>query len=275
MSTEIPDSYRDTAQAKRLVPALARGLDVLEFVRGATRPPSAAELTSGLGLPRTSVHELIQTLVARGYLDELHGAPRRYQLGVRLFELGNVYAAGLDLAREGQVAAARVAAECQETVQVAIRDGTEVIYVAKVDSTHPVRMVSFPGARLPAHLTGLGKMLLSAVPEEQLASLYPDGDELPGMTPHSIRSLERLREVLAEIRRDGLSWDECESNPAVNCVAAPVYDHDGSMVAAMSISVPTIRWSAAHAARYAELVRQGAADLSRRLGHVSLARGAA
>ena len=62
---------------------------------------------------------------------------------------------------------------------------------------------------------------------------------------------------------------------AVNCVAAPVYDHDNSMVAALSISVPTIRWSAAHASRYGELVRRGAADLSRRLGHVSLHRGAA
>jgi DNA-binding IclR family transcriptional regulator len=95
------------------------------------------------------------------------------------------------------------------------------------------------------------------------------------MTPHSITSLDALRRQLAEIRRDGLSWDECESNPAVNCVAAPVYDHDHRMVAAMSISVPTIRWSAAHAARYAELVRHGAADLSRRLGYVSVARGAA
>jgi IclR family KDG regulon transcriptional repressor len=275
VDTEIPDSRRDTAQEKRQVPALARGLDILEFVRSADAPSSAAELTRGLGLPRTTVHELIQTLLARGYLDEVNGAPRRYRLGVRLFELGNVYAAGLDLAREGRAAAEAVAAECQETVQVAIRDGIEVIYVAKVDSTHPVRMVSFPGARLPAHLTGLGKMLLSAVPDEELAVLYPDGDELPSMTPHSIRSLDRLRQVLADIRRDGLAWDECESNPAVNCVAAPVYDHDHVMVAAMSISVPTIRWSAAHAARYAELVRRGAADLSRRLGHVAIDRGAA
>src|SRR5438876_8015420 len=147
MAAEIPDSHRDTAQEKRQVPALARGLDILEFARSAGQPPSAAELTRGLGLPRTTVHELIQTLVARAYLDELPGAPRRYRLGVRLFELGNVYAAGLDLAREGRAAAEAVAAECQETVHVAIRDGTDVIYIAKVDSTHPVRMVSSTGGR--------------------------------------------------------------------------------------------------------------------------------
>jgi IclR family KDG regulon transcriptional repressor len=258
----------------RLVPALARGLDVLEHVRAAPEPPSAADVARALDLPRTTVHELLQTLIARNYLDEAPGAPKRYRLGVRLFELGNVYAGRLELATEGRQAAERIAAECQETVHVAIRDGTDVIYIAKVDSTHPVRMVSATGGRLPAHLTAVGKMLLSAVPDPELGALYPT-PELPGMTAHSIRSLEALREALAEVRRDDLAWDECESNDDVNCVAAPVRDHDGDMLAAISISVPTIRWSRAQASRYAELVRRGAADLSERLGYVTPGRGAA
>jgi DNA-binding IclR family transcriptional regulator len=151
-------------------------------------------------------------------------------------------------------------------VHVAIRDGADVIYVAKVDSTHPVRMVSATGRRLPAHVTAVGKMLLSAVSDTELEALYPNPD-LPGLTPHSIRGREQLRRALADVRRDRVAWDECESNTAVNCVAAPVYDAAGAMVAAMSISVPTVRWSAAHASRYGELVRRGAADLSARLGH--------
>jgi IclR family KDG regulon transcriptional repressor len=141
-----------------------------------------------------------------------------------------------------------------------------VIYVAKVDSTHSVRMVSATGRRLPAHVTAVGKMLLSAVPESELDELYP-GPTLEGMSPDSIRDLDELRQVLAEVRRDGTAWDECESNANVNCVAAPVYDHSDEMVAAMSISVPTVRWSASQAARYAQLVRRGARELSARLGH--------
>lgn len=258
----------------RLVPALARGLDVLEHVRGADEPPSAADISRELDLPRTTVHELLRTLIARRYLDETPGAPKRYRLGVRLFELGNVYAGRLELATEGRQAAERVAAECQETVHVAIRDGTDVIYIAKVDSTHPVRMVSATGGRLPAHLTAVGKMLLSAVPDAELDELYPQ-PELPGMTEKSIRSVEALRATLADVRRDDLAWDECESNDAVNCVAAPVRDHAGEMLAAISISVPTIRWSTKEASRYADLVRRGAADISGRLGWVTPGRGAA
>jgi IclR family transcriptional regulator, KDG regulon repressor len=250
-----------------LVPALRRGLEILERVGAVERPPSAAELARSLELPRTTVHELLRTLVSLHYLDEVGGAPRRYRLGIKPFELGNVYAAGLDLAREGRRAAERVAAECQETVHVAIRDGADVIYVAKVDSTHPVRMVSATGRRLPAHVTAVGKMLLSAVPDNELEALYPDEGDLPGLTPHSIRSREELRRALEDVRRDRVAWDECESNAAINCVAAPIHDDGGAMVAAMSISVPTVRWSAAHASRYAELVRRGATDLSERLGH--------
>ena len=260
----VTRSRKDAVE--RLVPALRRGLEILERVGRAEQPPSAAELADSLELPRTTVHELLRTLVLLRYLDDVGGAPRRYRLGIKPFELGNVYAAGLDLAREGRRAAERVAAECQETVHVAIRDRTDVIYVAKVDSTHPVRMVSATGRRLPAHVTAVGKMLLSAVTDEELEALYPDPD-LPGLTSQSIRSRDQLRRALDDVRRDRVAWDECESNAAVNCVAAPIYDDAGEMVAAISISVPTVRWSAAHASRYAELVRRGAVELSARLGH--------
>jgi IclR family transcriptional regulator, KDG regulon repressor len=249
-----------------VVPALRRGLEILEAVGGSEHPPSAADLAAALDLPRTSVHELLRTLVSSGYLEELPGAPRHYRLGIKPFELGNVYAAGLDLAREGRRAAQRVAEQCQETVHVAIRDGTDVIYVAKVDSTHPVRMVSATGRRLSAHVTAVGKMLLSTVPDEELDELYPE-PALEPMTPDSITERDELRHVLDQVRRDGVAWDECESNAAVNCVAAPVFDHRGRMIAAMSISVPTVRWSARQAARYEQLVRRGARDLSARLGY--------
>jgi IclR family transcriptional regulator, KDG regulon repressor len=135
--------------------------------------------------------------------------------------------------------------------------------------------VSAVGRRLPAHVTAVGKMLLSGVPDAELRKLYPAEEPLQGLTPASIRSFDELVAALAEVRSQGLAFDECESNAAVNCVAAPVYDHAGKMVAAMSISVPTLRWSAARAARFADLVRRGAADLSRRLGDPGRERGAA
>lgn len=250
----------------RVVPAVSRALDILElFLDGPAL--SAPDITERLGLPRTTVHELITTLVERSYLVPEPGQPTRYRLGMRPFQLGSAFAERLDLAHEAREVAERVAAECDETVHVAVLDGTYVVYIAKADSTHPVRMVSAVGRRLPAHCTGVGKMLLSGLSEAALDARYPRDRELSGMTPQSITSPARLRTRLAEIRANGLAYDHCESNEAVHCVAAPVYDHAGEMVAAISISVPLMRWDDERRHQWSELVRTGAATLSQNLGH--------
>jgi DNA-binding IclR family transcriptional regulator len=250
----------------RAVPAVSRALDILELFL--ERPSlSAPQITEHLGLPRTTVHELVSTLVDRGYLDAVPGAPISYRLGMRTFQLGSQFADRLDLVREAQEAAAEVALVCDETVHVAVLDGASVVYVAKVDSTHPVRMVSAVGRRLPAHCTAVGKLLLSALSPEALDARYPAGGSLPAMTPQSITSPARLRAALRQVAADGVAYDDCESNEAVRCVSAPVYDHGGRMVAAMSISAPTIRWTDERRGEWSELVRSGAVALSRRLGH--------
>ena len=177
--------------------------------------------------------------------------------------------AALDLIEHPTVKAAyrTVAETCDETVHVAILEGTDVIYIAKVDSTHAVRMVSAAGRRLPAHCTSVGKMLLASLPEAELAARVPDGAELTAMTPNSITEPAALREALAAIRRRGLAVESRESNPDVSCVAAPVQDRSGRVVAALSISVPMIRWSEERQEELAALAVKGARQLSERLGH--------
>lgn len=247
----------------RTVPAVMRALDIMElFLDGA--PHTAPDITTKLGLPRTSAHELVTTLAHRGYLVPTD-RPGHYRLGVPLFHLGSVFAEQVDLAREGRAVAERVAAESAETAQVAVLDGTNVVYVAKVDGSHPVRLVSSVGRRLPAHCTAVGKMLLSALPQDEFDARYPRGVALPAMTPQSITSPELLSGQLAEIRRRGVATEYCESNPDVACVAAPILDAGGTVVAALSVSVPTQRWSGME--RFAPHVTDGAAELAARLGY--------
>ena len=249
-----------------LVPAVTRAIDILETFRGDARPLSVPELAARLGLPRSTAHDLVRTLVGRGYLRALDDQPHKFVLGLRVFELGSAYADSLDLPREGRRMAAAVSAVCDETVHVAVLDGTEVVYIAKVDSTQAVRMVSAVGRRLPAHRTAVGKMLLSGLSDRELAGRYGRSKSLASMTPNSITSLPRLRRELAVIRARGMAFDDCESNIDVRCVAAPVYDRDGHMAAALSISVPMTRMRPKRREELAALVKQGAQDLSRRLG---------
>lgn len=250
----------------RAVPAVQRAFDVLELFL-VERELSAPEITAKLGLPRTTVHELVGTLVERDYLAPAGPDSNRFRLGVRTFQLGSAYAERLDLAREGQLVAEEIAGRCHETVHLGVLEGADVFYVAKVDSSHPVRMVSAVGRRLPAHCTAVGKTLLAAMPRDQLDELYPN-TRLAGMTDNSITQRKNLYRELERTGQEGLAHEYCESNEAVACVAAPVRDRTGEVVAALSISVPIPRWSDDVEAALGELVREGAATLSERLGHL-------
>jgi DNA-binding IclR family transcriptional regulator len=151
-------------------------------------------------------------------------------------------------------------------VHVGVRDGQEVLYVAKADSDAAVRMVSAVGRRLPLHLTGVGKALLASLRDDEVRALYGDAEELPQMTARSIGSVTELLRQLDGVRRRGIAYDNCESNPFVCCVATTVTDATGSVVAGMSISVPTVRLDEKRRKELSLLVRQGAEELSVRLG---------
>ena len=254
----------------RTVPAVNRALDILELFED-TDELTPAEIIAALNLPRTSVGELLNTLVARGYLAMDEQRSKRLRLGLRAFRLGHAYADRLDLQTEAQAASAVVAAECGETVQVAVLDKASVVYIAKVDSVHPVRLVSAIGRSLPAHCTAVGKMLLSGLTDDELDSVYDGATRLVTLTPHSIATVEQLRDELNHIRESGLAWESCESNDAVGCAAAPVYGTGNRMIAAMSIAVPMSRLSDDVRAGIAEDVQRGAEALSARLGHVAVA----
>jgi IclR family KDG regulon transcriptional repressor len=252
----------------RRVPAVSRALDILELFLDGDGTLSAPEITRRLHLPRTTVHELVTTLAARSYLASVPGQPGRYRLGVRTYQLGSRYAEQLDIAAEGHQVARSVAETCGETVHVAVLEDVDVIYIAKVDSTHAVRMVSAAGRRLPAHCTAVGKMLLASLPPEELDVRLPESDgQLRAMTPNSITAPDQLRRHLAEIRESGVASEQRESNSDVSCVAAPVRDRTGRVVAALSISVPMVRWSEGRQAELADLAVKGADQLSERLGH--------
>ena len=251
----------------REIPALKRAFNVLELFITEPRPMTVPEITARLNLPRTTAHEIVNTMVNSGYLhrDDDHG--NKVFLGFKLFELGGVYATNFDLIAEGRQVATEIVKICDETVQMAVRERAEVIFIAKVDSSKAVRLVSTVGSRLPAHCTAVGKMLLSSLTEDEIIQLYGDNATLQKMTANSITSISELLQELKAIRQRGLAYDDCESNEDVRCVAAPLYNHRGEMIAAMSTSVPVTRMTMGKQDELGQLIRKGAEELSRRLGH--------
>jgi DNA-binding IclR family transcriptional regulator len=216
-----------------------RALDILSAISDAPGGVTFGELTTRLELPKSSVFEVLEVLLQRRFV-QMDPESRRYTLAIRAWEVGARYLGQHDLASEAQPFMKAVVAELNETVQLAVLDGMDNVYIAKVDCSHPVRLQSAVGKRLPAHATGLGKALLAALPAEELEQRL-DAAVLTGYTTRTITDRARLTAQLEAIRKAGFAVDDQEYTPGLRCVAVPVRDHRGVAVAALSASVPMMR----------------------------------
>ena len=233
-------------------------------------PLTFREVAGALGLPASSAHSLLKTLVRREYL-LLDPDDRRYQLGRRLWEVAQAYVTSDSLPRLAQPIMDRVVAETGETVQMARLDGVENVYLAISESPQPMKLVSAVGKRLYAHATALGKVLLAGLSEDEarrrLAPL-----QLPRFTPHTIVEQEALFAALGEVRQRGYAVDNEEYVIGCRCIAMPVRDAEGRVIAAMSVSIPTPRYGEEMAARTHVALAGAVEELSVRLGYLGAAR---
>lgn len=253
----------------REVPALARGLRILDLVASSSTPLKIAEISARLEIPRSATYELINTLRVHRAVEQT--ADGGIMLGAKLFMLGSRFADNVDADRLTSDAAAALRDRVDETIQVAVLDGRNVLYTAKAESSRQLRLVSTVGRTLPAHVTGIGKAMLAALSAEKLDALY-GGSPLETFTPTSIGTLAALTRELRTTRERGYAIDNSESTPDVSCVAAAIRDSSGDVVAAMSISVPLSRMSDELRTEYAREVVAAAADLSDRLGYLPAAK---
>jgi len=246
-------------------PSVDRALAALECLAEHRDGLAMSELGRRLGVAKSSLHAILATMRARGFVDR-DPVTKRYTLGARCLLVGAAFARHDNLLSAFQDLARSLAARTGETVQLAVLRGRHACYVGKQDGTHQVRLASTVGSQLPAHATALGKALLSDLPEADLDALFA-GVALEPVTAQTITSLARLKRELARVRADGYAVDRGETLPEVRCVAAPVRGGDGTVAAAISVSVPVFRIDDRREAELAREIRACAAGLSLRLGH--------
>jgi DNA-binding IclR family transcriptional regulator len=253
-----------SAGNRRTVKSAERVLDLLEVLGRRGGGMTFGMLQSAMQIPKSSLHALLEVATARGYVDFADGT-RLYTLGIKAWESSQAYLQQHDLLREARTVMERIAAETRETVQIAKLDGIENIYLAKADSTYPLRLQSEIGTRLLAHATGLGKALLACLPMDEVQSRFA-GIRLPRMTANTITDMDKLVEELTATRVRGFGIDNEEYTPGVFCVAVPVRDNNDDAAIAMSISVPVLRTTLGKLAQGLSLLATGSLEISRRAG---------
>ena len=260
LNTTNPERTGERTRAK----SADRALQVLEYL--ATVPDGAtfSDIARALSMPKSSTHELLAVMSERSFL-EFTPETKSYRIGIRTWELGQAFISHRDLLSEARPVIASVSARLDETVQISVLDGLEEVYLDRVDSSQPLRVQAIVGSRAPAHSTALGKVLLSDRREAEILSDLR-GRKLLGLTPNTIISAEALIDELRWVRLMGFAVDDQEYALGLRCVAVPIRDHSGSIVAAISVAVPITRGSADELTDALLAVDQGAREISRKLG---------
>ncbi|MGB9662023.1 MAG: IclR family transcriptional regulator [Moorellaceae bacterium] len=251
----------ETSQIRSVAKAL-RIIDVLAEARGEL---ALHEIAGRLGLAKSTVHGLLSTLRDFGYVEQ-SVFTGKYKLGVRLFELGNIVAHGWDVRTVAAPYIQRLVDELGETVHLVVLDKGEVLYIDKRESRESLRIVSQVGMRLPAHCTGVGKVLLAFLPPSEVKRIIA-ARGLPRFTKNTITDLKTLEAELARVRAQGYAIDNEEIMDSLRCVAAPIRDHSGKVCAAMSVSGPVARLEGERLNLAIERVTKTAAEISAGLGY--------
>jgi DNA-binding IclR family transcriptional regulator len=241
------------------VGTLARGLDVLELFSRHGPELSQKQISEELALPMPTVHRLTALLTERGWLDR-DPATRRLRLGMELARLVPAMLSGMRLPELARPHVARLASDLQETVNIAILQGAEIVYLLSEPGNRQLTSQVTIGARLPAHCTALGKCLLSRLPDEAVrAVLGPEPYER--RTANTLTTWSELAADLAATREAGVAVSEEELEVGLVSIAAPVRWIDGPGTGAINVSLPATRATAAFRRRLIAALLQTAAAI--------------
>ncbi|MGG1658486.1 IclR family transcriptional regulator [Brevibacillus sp. NRS-1366] len=222
-----------------LVKSLDRALQIFEVLGSRRGGYGVTEISKEIGLNKTSVYRMLSTFVRHGYVEQ-DAETEKYKLGYKILELSSALLEFIDLRTEAKPILKELENLTNEVIHLVVYDRGEVVYIEKLEGNETLRMHSKVGTRAPMHCTGVGKVIMAYLPSSEVSKIM-DRQALEKYTVHTIVDKEALHDHLAEIRRNGFAYDLEENEIGISCIAAPIFDHTGKIVAAVSISGPTMR----------------------------------
>lgn len=216
-----------------MINSVDRALAILCQYSQRVRELGVTELGQILGLPKSTVHGLVKTLEARGFLVR-NAENGKYRLGLKVYELGMAYSTGMELQTAARPVAQALSAKYGKSVHVAIFAGGMAVFIMKAEHQDSIMALPRTGLSFPAHATAAGKVLLAHLPEAELEKYL--AEDLYPLTRRTITDRKLLAGELEKVRTQGYAVDNEETFSGIGCVAAPIRDQSGQVVAAVSLS---------------------------------------
>jgi IclR family acetate operon transcriptional repressor len=249
------------------IQSLDRGLLILEAVARSSEPVSLGELTSVLGIDRSSVFRLANTLKRRGFLAYPAGR-KDFILGPSIWRLSHEYDWGNMLIKVAHENLKLLATQLNETAHLAIREGKHALFVAHAASNNVIAVSGQTGELVPLYCTAHGKALLADLDKSDLKALF-GATPLKSYTEHTIVSMDALAKHCAEIRANGLAGDDGEYQEGIRCVAAPIRAEGGTVIGSIGISAPLSRFPQDKYEDWGARVRETAEKIGSKLSNES------
>jgi len=222
------------------------------------------QLSQSLGMSKTTIFRLLSTLELIGLVKQ--GSSGKYSLTLKLFEMGSQVVNRMGIRKVAAPFLEKLFNDCNETVNLAVLDHHEIIFIERWECREPLRIGVDVGTRVPAYSSGLGKAILANLPKEEFSRLF-NQITFQRFTPNTIVDPILFEHELARIREQGYSIDNAEYVEGILCLGAPVFSHRGTVVAAISIAAPAVRMTGNTLQSLIPQVRETARLISERLGY--------
>ncbi len=252
--------------SSKKIGSVQRAIDILNLFDSQCPELGTTEVARALNLHKSTTASLIYTLEANGFLTQ-NLSSRKYRLGLKLVERAS---AMLDQIHVRQIAYPHLRAlrdRFNETVNLGVLDGSDIIYVERILGTKALGMRSEVGRRALAHSTALGKAIMACLPLTMVKPLLQQRG-LPPVTPKTITDLDQFLAELDQVRQQGYAMDDEENEIGGRCIADSIFDHTGNVIAAVSISAPTAYLTLSQVPEAGAIVRKTAQAISRELGYL-------
>lgn len=255
-------------QRENVVKSVSRALDIIMLISLKKGGLGVTEIANQMDINKSSVFRILSTLVQYGYVEQ-DKESGRYKLGYKFLEISSRLLESMDLREEARPFLKELENETNEVIHLVVFDEGDVVYIEKLEGNEILRMHSKVGKRAPMHCTSVGKAILAHLPHSEVLDIL----ERKGMTSHTINTITDKNQMiheLADIRKKGFALDLEENEYGINCIAVPIFNHLNKVVAAVSISGPTMRMNSKCLKQLEPKMINIGAKISERLGYVSL-----
>lgn len=248
-----------------IIQSVDRAIQILELFTGPLTELGITEIAQRMGLGKSTVYGLVNTLLAAGYLEQ-NPDNKRYRLGLKLFQLGSIVQERMNVREIALPYLRMISEEFGMTVHMGLYRDWEVVYIDKVDAPNTRIVYSQVGKRAPMYCTGIGKAVLANLKEGDIRYIL-DTQPREALTRYTITDIPKLMEELRKIRENGYAMDQEEVEIGLRCIAVPIFDFQKKPVAAISISSTAARMEDTDSRQAAARLRRIALDISGKLGY--------